>query len=482
MLTCSCGFSCGTKVAWDKHLAKFAEDAPGEHGPTPHTRRILELRERFTRFDESNDNTLDFAEMSSLLRKGNPALTDRELRAVFDSADKDKDDRVDFDEFIEHIFSTSGADDTPPSPGKSQCGTKRRMHLAPDSPVSPAQNSSAVSSTPASPSTSPPSPNLNANVRLVLIRHARSANKSRNGRTGPSLDPDLSDKGYEQAEALGARLANDFRSMDVGDLIIASSPMRRCLFTILPTVGRLNLLPGDCICHGACYEYGCAGMEFAGTPQDEIGSEFPEFQPVGFGAEGAWDYRGSSRRETEEEARERAVRIVEWIWETAQALSLRGRSRFPKTLLLTIHQTMADLICQLLIDGTAAGWVYGEVRYKLTNTGVTEVTLDTRGQAQFGFQNSSSHLSHLLPSSTYLPNGKDAKQIAELRQTFLKFDKTGDRRLDFAEMSALLRKGNPSLSEKELWALFDGADRTNDGDVDFEEFVEFIFSEKSENV
>lgn len=481
MLTCLCGFSCGTKVAWERHLAKVAEDAPakGEHGPTPQTHKILALREKFAKYDATHDSKLDFTEMSNLLRKGNPDLTDKELQALFNSADKDKNDRVDFDEFVDHIFSTTAEQDIPSlfaTLGSKPRNSRKNMLLP---PTSPTQDTSAVlSSAPPSPSTAPPSPNLSANVRLLLIRHARSANKTRNSDAAASLDPDLSDKGYEQAEALGRRLASDFKRMEAGDVIVASSPMRRCLLTILPAVGQLNLLAGDCLCQGYCYEYGCAGTEYAGSSQDAINTEFPEFQPVGFNEKGTWDYRGSNTRETEDEARARAVRIVEWIWDTAQTLSLRGRSRFPKTLILTIHQTMADLICQLLINGSSAEWVYGEVMYRLTNTGITEVTLENNGQARFGFQNSSNHLINLAPTPTHMLNGKEgnAKRIAELRQLFLRFDKTGDRRLDFGEMSALLRKGNPNLSDQELWKLFDGADTTNDGDVDFEEFVEFIFS------
>merc|ERR1719323_622877 len=107
--------------------------------------------------------------------------------------------------------------------------------------------------------------------------------------------------------------------MPTEGILVASSPMLRCLQTILPTVRNLDLPQKNCLVHGGGYEFACAGTAFAGTPQSSILARFPDFAPVCFGADGLWDYRGSSARETQEEARERAVRLFSWIWETAEA-------------------------------------------------------------------------------------------------------------------------------------------------------------------
>jgi len=58
--------------------------------------------------NKDGDKTLSFQEMSRLLRRGNPDMTDRELRILYDNVDKNHDGKVDFDEFVDFIFSTTG--------------------------------------------------------------------------------------------------------------------------------------------------------------------------------------------------------------------------------------------------------------------------------------------------------------------------------------------------------------------------------------
>lgn len=55
-------------------------------------------------------------------------------------------------------------------------------------------------------------------------------------------------------------------------------------------------------------------------------------------------------------------------------------------------------------------------------------------------------------------------------------DKNGDRSLDYDEMKALLHKGNPQMTERELRLLFRKCDRSGDGRISFDEFVNYIFS------
>ncbi|CAK0837567.1 unnamed protein product, partial [Prorocentrum cordatum] len=48
--------------------------------------------------------------------------------------------------------------------------------------------------------------------------------------------------------------------------------------------------------------------------------------------------------------------------------------------------TISDLLCQILVDGTAKRWEYGEIRYGLHNTGITELFLHGDGSATFGLR------------------------------------------------------------------------------------------------
>jgi len=227
-------------------------------------------------------------------------------------------------------------------------------------------------------------------VRLLLIRHAQSANKEKRFGDRADKDPGLTDLGFEQAELLGERLE---RSCRPGSLLVVSSPMRRCLLTIQPAVYRLELKPDVCVCHGGCYEYGCAGTGFPGTSWEEIAAEYPEFSPLGFTSDGFWDYRGCNEKESDSDCRDRAQRIASWlVSEAVPMLRLRSVGRGLHTIILVTHQTLADVLCQLLVNGTADGWVYGEIRFRLGNTGISEFFLHPDGHVQIGHQNDLTHV------------------------------------------------------------------------------------------
>jgi len=325
-------------------------------------------------------------------------------------------------------------------------------------------------------------PRLGSKVRIIFIRHGHSANKSRSHNTAATPDPELSNLGYEQAEALGLELGQTFCRAKEGDVIVLSSPMRRCLLTIRPTVQRLPLAPGDCLCHASFFEFACAGTSFAGTSESSIAADFPEFTTVGFNADGHWDYRGSSRRETEEEVHSRAERMVHFIGEAAQALSLRpSHGQGPKTMLICIHQTMADLICRLLVEGSSEDWSYGEIKYKLQNTAMTEVILGADSCAKFGTRNRAPHLHGLRsgasPGSREKgPTKATARHVAECRAMFRKLhagDEVGEG-LSISEVSTLLRSGNPALGEAEIAAVFRAVDITGKGRISFNKLIDYL--------
>lgn len=239
------------------------------------------------------------------------------------------------------------------------------------------------------------------------MRHAQSANKNRAEGQAASADPGLTDLGHEQAEALGRKLSTDFRSLlltkgtAASGAVIVSSPMRRCLLTIRPAIELLRLGPDSVFCHGACFEYGCAGTAHAGSSVADVAAEFPEFSPVGFREDGMWDYQGSSPKENEVECRQRVLRIGDWLRTQAPNLLRRHASDTGlPTLILVIHQTLSDALCRLLVDGSVEEWEYLDIVYKTSNACITELFLQpSGGLATIGMPNDSLHLSHLRARS-----------------------------------------------------------------------------------
>uniref|UniRef100_A0A7S1SCA2 EF-hand domain-containing protein n=1 Tax=Alexandrium catenella TaxID=2925 RepID=A0A7S1SCA2_ALECA len=66
------------------------------------------LRSRFAALNKNGDKFLDFREIGALLRKGNPDMTDKELKLLYDDIDKNRDGKVNFDEFVEYLYPGEG--------------------------------------------------------------------------------------------------------------------------------------------------------------------------------------------------------------------------------------------------------------------------------------------------------------------------------------------------------------------------------------
>jgi len=227
-------------------------------------------------------------------------------------------------------------------------------------------------------------------LRVLLTRHAQSANKTRAESEAASSDPGLSEQGSQQAALLGDALSTELRHCVPGGLIVVSSPMRRCMLTVLPAIRLLDLPQEDCICHGAAFEFGCAGKACPGSTPEEVQAQLP-FRCEGFGPFG-WDYQGGSAKETEPEARLRIERLVHWLAAEAVPTLQRRQGAADRTLLICMHQTILDLLVQYLVDGTGERWRYGEIRYKLQNAGITELSIGPDGAIHIVRKNDGRHL------------------------------------------------------------------------------------------
>lgn len=228
-------------------------------------------------------------------------------------------------------------------------------------------------------------------IRILLIRHAQSGNKEAwVAADGAALDPPISRLGTDQAKRLGTQLGHELSGLPPGGVVVVSSPMRRCLLTIMPTVQALKLPREDCICHGAAFEHGCAGVSAPGSTSAELEKEFP-FRCEGFGRTG-WDYQGDSPKETDTETQQRMARFAAWCRKEALPMLQSRCSLGRRYLILCMHQTVMDLLLQILVDGTDEHWTYGTVKYKFRNTGVTELSVSADGAMSIIRQNDGSHL------------------------------------------------------------------------------------------
>lgn len=368
MLHCSCGYTCGTRKALDRHFTKIADVATkgsggsGAHEQVPEPPTPVSARLRPPKDFGDDEVSSVSASLASTSVSLSVASTPRTTA----------------------LPSLSGtASPRYASPFAANTAVARDVDLPAVRSV-PRPVVQEVQSRP----TGPPW------AQLLVVRHAQSANRKRAASEAASPDPGISELGIRQAEAVGRKLGGLFAGRRP---LIISSPMLRCLLTIRPAVKHLSLSGPLCLCHASCYEFGCAGAKFPGTPEDEITERFPEFQPVCFNDQGCWDYRGSNVKESFDECRERGIRVARWLHEEgpaaiAEAGAGGGSPSEPPTLILCIHQTFADLLCHVLLDGTADRWEYGDPKYKLSNAAITEVFLYPNGRAISRDRNQDGHL------------------------------------------------------------------------------------------
>lgn len=392
MLHCTCGFTCGTRSALDKHFIKFADSG---------TEHVLDTRPPFR-----PTKSVGFSSTCPL------PLPDSALRSRSIDDDSGRHSRNESDSEMSmstcsartpmsattpmSVYSTKTEPALPRPDSRDsrdsrsvfvRAGSSSLFGNATNSAASGAQRLRAATTVSAA-------DGQGMKVRLLIVRHAQSANKQRQPGQKASADPDLTDLGYEQAHAVCKRLQRDFTPevLRKTPLTVISSPMRRCLLTIQPTVQKLQLGKDSCFCHSSFYEFGCAGLDRRSSTPDDISYSFPEFSPIGFSPCGQWDYRGNSPKETEQECKERCHRLAEFLhYEVAEPLRARSAGTDAPTIVLAIHQSLADLLCQILVEGTAGNWTYGDITHKLANAAITEVFLNANFSASFGHKNDDTH-------------------------------------------------------------------------------------------
>lgn len=370
-LECSCGFTCGTPTAMQKHRGRCSLDARSLPA-TPHHR------------EESSEQPA----VSRSLTTSPGDHKRAQLRHASSSVQSYKTQ-----------LRRQGSDGTICCPCGFTCGTpmawdkhqlRCQLKELPNQP-SEAPAAPEAASAPRRPkamtdpggsmagaATVPSRGVKRKTLRLLVVRHGESANRTTGSPKCP--DPGLSEKGHRQAAALAQRLQEFEKEASAGHLRILCSPMLRCLETIRPALELLPPLPhGSCICHGACYEHGCAGRSFPGTPADEIVERFPQFLATGFTAESGWDYRGGSDKESSEECATRAKSVVQMLRQNMEELWESSSGSSP-VLILVGHQTLGDLLLHLLLEGHCKDWQYGTPKYKLKNASISELHVNPSGQ------------------------------------------------------------------------------------------------------
>mmetsp|Transcript_95668 Transcript_95668/g.183856 ORF Transcript_95668/g.183856 Transcript_95668/m.183856 type:complete len:179 (-) Transcript_95668:82-618(-) len=62
-----------------------------------------DLKGAFEKLDVNHDGFLSYSELREILKKGNPTFNEKDLRVLWRGVDRDKNERIDFDEFVDYI-------------------------------------------------------------------------------------------------------------------------------------------------------------------------------------------------------------------------------------------------------------------------------------------------------------------------------------------------------------------------------------------
>ena len=237
-------------------------------------------------------------------------------------------------------------------------------------------------------------------LRLALVRHGESLNNVHEAVSEAAYhahrqaDPDLSPRGFKQAQLLGAFLGDAVRSrfLDVHPIDeLWVSPVKRTLQTMAPAAEALGMAPRvktDCFEAGGIYDADPTYTSFTprgGLARDEMRALFPTYELPETVTSAGW-YTGAGK-ETDDECRARCARVADELRATARALDA------DRNVVLVAHY---DFICALLDAlvvperahrGPFLGW-------KHYNTGITVLDITAAGQVTVFVLNAVAHLLH----------------------------------------------------------------------------------------
>lgn len=226
-------------------------------------------------------------------------------------------------------------------------------------------------------------------MQLFLIRHGQSFNNALNDATARVADPELTERGVEQARLVAAHLAagGHLRSSERrrGPMLdeLYCSAMIRALQTTEPIGRALGLTPRvwtDVHEIGGIYLDDGDGTAtgFPGCTRKEIAARFAGFDCDGIGDRGWW--RGG--KETPGEGRGRAV---------AAAEKLTARAGEPLRVGVVSHGDFMSALVKALADHLPS-W---GLQYHHENTAITRIDFEER--VVVAYMNRADHLpAHLL--------------------------------------------------------------------------------------
>lgn len=247
---------------------------------------------------------------------------------------------------------------------------------------------------------------------LIFIRHAQSANnvnaarllRKYNGNekdkemikereTLRSDDAELSELGKQQAKNLAnnffKKLENDDK--DLTNYLFVSSPMRRALDTISPTLSMFKIPKNRVLCYGEFYETG--GCYYFNESRPGRGCDVIEkkykITCVDVPAEG-W-FAGRKTPETFWQSLERTERVHNWI----KSLVKKYHSTY-HTAVFIGHGSFLNL----LMSSFAKTPISRRVMFVHNNTGITKVRYSLKHGIQFLQLNSTGHI-----ATNYLSGG-----------------------------------------------------------------------------
>jgi len=235
-----------------------------------------------------------------------------------------------------------------------------------------------------------------ARLRLGLVRHGESMNNVHEAqgtyKTGRVADPELSPRGRRQAEVLGAFLGNTSKAeyFGLGKIDeIWVSPHRRTLDTAAPAAKATGLAPRvytDIFEAGGIYDANDAYDAFVargGMTRAEMQAAHPTYVlPDAVDATG-W-YRGPGK-ESDDECRARAKRVLERVRATASALE--GKSR--NVLVVAHYDFISAFLDAVLVPETTGEFA----RWRHHNTAVTVIDIEqATGEVAFMKVNAAPHI------------------------------------------------------------------------------------------